>query len=173
MQAFNWILRFFGLLLLIAFQVLVLNRLNVNSYIHPYVYPMFLLLLPFDTPKWVLMPLAFLVGITIDMFSNTPGMHAAACVAIAYFRPGLIKFYTPVAGYENMNGPNLLQLGVIWFLLYTSTMILIHHTIYYLLQVFWMGDILFLLLKILLSALISTLLITILAFLTASGRVRR
>lgn len=77
-------------------SVLVLNKLNVSVYIHPYVYPMFLILLPFETPKWIMLPLAFAVGITIDMFNNTAGMHAAACVFIAYARPWLIKAYTPI-----------------------------------------------------------------------------
>ncbi len=173
MQIINWILRFIGLIFLILFQVLVLNKLNVSTYIHPYVYPMFIILLPFGIPKWVLLPLAFLAGISIDMFSNTGGMHAAACVFIAFIRPGLIKAYTPVTGYESITKPSISELGVLWFALFTATIILIHHTIYYLLQVWWMKDIGYLLLKIFLSASISTLLIVIFAFLFSRRKVRK
>lgn len=165
MQAINWILRFLGLAFLMLFQVLVLNKLNVSQYIHPYVYPMFIILLPFTTPKWVIMPLAFLVGFTIDMFTNTAGMHAAACVFIAYSRPWLIKAYTPITGYESISAPSVSELGVVWFALFTSTCILLHHIVYFLLQIFWMQDIGFLLGKILFSTIVSTTLIVIFAFL--------
>jgi rod shape-determining protein MreD len=173
MQAINWILRLVGLIFLILFQVLVLNKLNVSTYIHPYVYPMFIILLPFETPRWLILPLAFVVGFSIDMFNNTAGMHAAACVFIAYARPWLIKRYTPITGYENVNAPSLSELGVVWFALFTLTVIFIHHSIYYFLQVFWMNDVGYLLLKIFLSTLVSTLLIVIFAFLFAKRKVKR
>lgn len=172
MQIINWILRIIGLVFLILFQVLVLNELNVNTYLHPYVYPMFIILLPFSTPKWILLPLAFLIGLSIDMFMNTGGMHAAACVFIAFIRPGLIKTYTPVTGYENIVKPSISELGVLWFTLFTATIILVHHAVYFLLQVWWMKDIGYLLLKIFFSALISTLLIVIFAFLFSTRRSR-
>lgn len=172
MQAVNWILRFAGLVFLIMFQVLVLNKLNVSTYVHPYVYPMFIILLPFETPRWMILPLAFLVGFTIDMFNNTPGMHAAACVFIAYFRPQLIKFYTPITGYESVTAPSISQLGVIWFTMFTATTILFHHLVYFLLQVFSIHDLGFLLLRVASSTLVSTLLIVILAFLFAKRKVR-
>ncbi|MBK8344896.1 MAG: rod shape-determining protein MreD [Bacteroidetes bacterium] len=151
----------------------MLNKLNVSVYIHPYVYPMFLILLPFETPKWIMLPLAFAVGITIDMFNNTAGMHAAACVFIAYARPWLIKAYTPITGYENVSNPSISQLGVVWFALFTLTVIFIHHTIYYLLQIFVLNDLGFLFLKIVLSTLVSTLLIVIFAFLFAKRKANR
>ena len=173
MQAINWILRLVGLIFLILFQVLVLNKLNVSTYIHPYVYPMFIILLPFETPRWLILPLAFAVGFSIDMFNNTAGMHAAACVFIAFARPWLIKRYTPITGYEIVNAPSLSELGVVWFALFTLTVIFIHHSIYYFLQVFWMNDVGYLLLKIFLSTLVSTLLIVIFAFLFAKRKVKR
>lgn len=172
MQSINWVIRFLGLVFLILFQVLVLNKLNVSTYVHPYVYPMFILLLPFDTPKWLMLPLAFLIGLTIDMFNNTAGMHASACVFIAFIRPQLIKFYTPITGYESVTAPSISQLGVIWFSLFTVTMIFIHHLIYYMLQVFWIHDPGFLILKVLFSTGVSTALIIILAFLFAQRKVR-
>ena len=173
MKAINWILRLVGLIFLILFQVLVLNKLNVSTYIHPYVYPMFIILLPFETPRWMILPLAFAVVFSIDMFNNTAGMHAAACVFIAFARPWLIKRYTPISGFDNVIAPSLSELGVVWFALFTLTVIFIHHSIYYFLQVFWMNDVGYLLLKIFLSTLVSTLLIVIFAFLFAKRKVKR
>lgn len=173
MQIINGILRFVGLLFLILFQVLVLNKLDVSPYIHPYVYPMFLILLPFSTPRWIMLPLAFLVGMTIDMFNNTAGMHAAACVMVAFSRPMLIKAFTPITGYESVNGPSLSELGPVWFALFTLTFILIHHTVYYFLHIFSISDFGYLALKIILSTLVSTLLIVIFGFLFAKRKVKR
>ncbi len=134
---------------------------------------MFIILLPFNMPKWLLLPLAFLTGFSMDLFMLTGGMHAAACVFIAFIRPYLIKFYTPITGYESVSTPSLSELGVVWFTLFTITTIFIHHSIYFLLQVFWLNDIGYLLLKIIFSTLISTLLIVIFAFLFSSRRVRK
>lgn len=172
MQVINWILRVVGLVFLIMFQVLVLNNLNLNTYVHPYVYPMFIILLPFDTPRWMLLVVAYLVGFTIDMFVTTPGMHAAACVFIAYFRPQLIKFYTPITGYESVTSPSISELGVIWFTMFTATTILLHHAVYFLIQLFSINDLGFLMIRIGLSTVVSTLLIVILAFLFAKRKVR-
>ena len=85
----------------------------------------------------------------------------------------LPEFYEPITGYENVNAPSLSELGVVWFALFTLTVIFIHHSIYYFLQVFWMNDVGYLLLKIFLSTLVSTLLIVIFAFLFAKRKVKR
>jgi rod shape-determining protein MreD len=169
MPIFSGIIRFLGLIMLLLFQVLVLNDLHAGPYIHPYVYPMFIIMLPFRTPDWLLMIFAFAVGITVDMFSNTPGMHAAASVAMAYFRPVFVKIYTPITGYEKVSAPSISELGFIWFLLFSLTLIFIHHAIYFLILIFWPHHLGQLFLKILLSTLVSTLLTVILAYLF-SGR---
>ncbi|MFZ4059415.1 MAG: rod shape-determining protein MreD, partial [Ferruginibacter sp.] len=73
---FRNISRFF---LLILLQVLVFNNMHLNGYINPYVYVLFILLLPFETPQWLLLISAFLLGFGVDLFSDTMGMHTAAC----------------------------------------------------------------------------------------------
>ncbi len=134
---------------------------------------MFLIMLPFDTPKWVFLPLAFLVGLTIDIFTNTGGMHAAACVLIAFTRPSFIRIFTPVTSYEGISAPSIAQLGFVWYLLFTLTLIFVHHAIYFCIQIFWMKDPFFLLSKIFISTAVSTLLIIILTYLFTSKRIKR
>ncbi len=170
MPIVNWIMRFVGLLLLLLFQVLVLNDIDAGPFIHPYVYPMFILMLPFRTPDWLMMVFGFVIGITIDMFLNTPGMHAAASVFIAYFRRVFVKIYTPVTGYENITAPSITALGFIWYLLFTITLIFLHHVIYFMILIFWSHQLGDLFIKILLSTLVSTLLIIILAYLFSGRR---
>lgn len=165
MPVINWIARFLGLLLLVAFQVLVLNNLQVGLYIHPYIYFMFLMTLPFSTPQWLAMLLAVAIGLVIDMFNNTPGMHMAACVFITFIRPAILKALTPVTGYENVENPSIVKLGATWFLIYTIIMVAIHHTTYFFIEIFSLKHLRFTLLNIALSSVFSTILILVFAFL--------
>ena len=82
---------------LLAFQVLVLSQINLGgkpfSYISIFIYPLFLMFLPFTTPTWLMMLIGFIYGYIIDTFLNTLGMHAATCVFMAYIRSILIRFF--------------------------------------------------------------------------------
>ena len=78
------ILRF---LVVILFQVLVMDNVMINGYLIPQVYLLFILLMPFETPRWMQLVSGFLLGMGIDLFLNTPGMHTFATVAVAFVRP--------------------------------------------------------------------------------------
>ena len=68
----------FRFIILVLVQVLVLNNIQFLGYINPYIYILFILSLPVRTPRWASLLLAFVLGLTIDIFANTPGMHASA-----------------------------------------------------------------------------------------------
>ena len=85
----------FRFIFLILVQVWVLNHVQWNGYINPYIYVLFVLLLPLETPSWLVMVLAFVSGATMDMFSNTGGIHAAASVFTAFARPGESVLLSP------------------------------------------------------------------------------
>ena len=78
------ILRFLGLLFL---QVLVVDNIRLGYYVHPYVYVLFIFLLPFNIPRWQLLLLGFVNGFFVDLFNGTPGLNAAATVLMAFVRP--------------------------------------------------------------------------------------
>ena len=81
-------------LVLILLQVLVVDQISlgyVSQFIIPSVYFLFVLMLPLTVSNGVLMLLAFLIGMTVDIFKSTPGMHASAMVVLGYFRPYLLK----------------------------------------------------------------------------------
>jgi hypothetical protein len=164
MQAISWIARITGWGLLTAFQVLVLTQLDIRWFIQPYVFGMFIMILPFKTPQSLVLILAFIAGLVIDMFNNTPGMHAAATVAMAFFRPAVIKMLTPITGYEGVDAPSLFKLGFIWFLLFTLIMLGIHHIIYFFLEVLTFKNISYTLLKVGASLLVSAFLVLNFAF---------
>ena len=77
-KIFNQLLKF---LFLVGIQVVLLNHIQWNGYVNPYVYILFILLLPVETPNWLLLIAALITGLTIDMFGSSGGMHAAATPA--------------------------------------------------------------------------------------------
>lgn len=83
---------FIGLVLL---QVLILNNIHILGIITPFLYIYFLIKLPSSISRNMLLLLGFLLGLVIDIFSNTPGMNTAACVALAAVRPFFLRLFTP------------------------------------------------------------------------------
>ncbi len=123
-------------LVLVLIQVFVLNNIRVNGYVNPYLYVMFILLLPFETPGWLLLISSFFIGLTIDLFAHTPGMHASAAVFMAFCRPGLIRLLSGSKGVESGMEPGIKDMGFQWFFLYSLVLIFLHHSLFFLLEVF-------------------------------------
>lgn len=123
-------------LFLIIFQVLILNNINLGGYINPFFYIYFILLLPFSVSRWMLLASAFLLGLVIDVFTNTPGLNASACVAMAFARPFVIRIIS--TGSESPIGinPTIKNQGIKWFLYYAIILIFVHHFILFYLEIF-------------------------------------
>ena len=131
-QIIKYGLMFIGLVLT---QVLVLNHIQFSGFVNPYIYILFVLLLPLNSPRYAVLLLAFLIGITIDIFSNSLGVHAFATVFAAYFRPYVIRLISNRE--EDMsNYPGLMQTQSRWFLGYITIMVVLHHTVLFYLEVF-------------------------------------
>ncbi|RLD36671.1 MAG: rod shape-determining protein MreD [Bacteroidetes bacterium] len=131
------IIRFFVVLIL---QLLVFNNIQFSGYINPFFYVLFILLLPFETPKWLMLISSFLLGLSVDIFSHSYGMHASASVFIAYVRPYVIRFVHSKKEYETGVLPTMGHLGFSWFISYASILIFIHSFIYFFLEVFRISD---------------------------------
>jgi rod shape-determining protein MreD len=150
---------------LVLIQVMVFNNMNLSGYINPSVYLMFILLLPVHINKSALLLLAFLLGITIDFFSNTMGLHAAATVFMAFARPGTINLFFKNLEFTGKENPGLNKTGLGGFVRYTLALVLVHHTALFILEIFSFHDFLYTAYRILLSSLVSTFVIVILAML--------
>jgi len=148
----------FRFVLLVLFQVLVLNNIQFLGYINPYLYIFFILALPVQLPRWFLLILAFTLGLTIDAFSNTMGMHAFATVFVAFFREGIIKLFTNIEEGNNPT-PSFHTFGVSAYVKYVVLMVIIHHTILFILEAFSFYNFWIMLAKILLSSMVTILLI--------------
>ncbi|NIG52907.1 rod shape-determining protein MreD [Chitinophaga sp. Cy-1792] len=146
--------------LLLLIQVFVLNKILIHQLVSPYLYMLFILVLPFNLPRPALMVLGFLMGISLDMFMNTMGVHAAACVFIAYLRPFIINILSPQGGFETtQKTPSMTSMGVSQFMIYAAILVFLHHAVYFTLEVFSFANPLYLLLKIILSSAASLFLI--------------
>lgn len=161
----NTIFRF-GLILiiLVLLQVLIFNNIQFSGYVNPYVYIMFIMLLPVEIPAWLLMILSFGIGMLIDVFSGTPGMHASASVLAGLIRPFVLRSISPRDGYEPGTHPSMLVYGFRWFLLYTVVMVLVHHTALFYIEVFRFTDFFRTLLRVLLSSFFTILFVLIIEF---------
>ncbi len=160
----NSVIRF-GLIfiLLMILQILLLNNIQFSGYINPYVYLMFILLLPVEIPAWLLLILAFSTGMLIDIFSGTPGMHTSATLFAGFVRPYVLRIMSPRDGYDT-GYPSMLVNGFKWFFFYTLVMVLIHHTALFYLEVFRLADFFRTFLRVILSSIFSMTFILLFEF---------
>jgi len=151
-------------IVLILLQILLFNNIQFSGYVNPYIYIMFILLLPVEMPSWILLFISFGTGIIIDIFSGTMGMHASATILAGFVRPYILKLISPRDGYEPGVNPAMLIYGFRWFLLYAGLIVVIHHTALFFLEVFRFTDFIRTLLRVLLSSLFTITFILLLEF---------
>ncbi len=148
------ILRFITLILL---QVFLLNNINLFGFINPYLYILFILIFPFNGNKALLIFLSFLLGLSIDIFGDSGGIHAAASVFIAFIRPSFLKFSFGVS-YE-YDSIKLGKTDFIKRLIYITLMVITHHFILFSLEIFNTDHILLILKSTLFSSIFSIVLL--------------
>ncbi len=149
------ILRF---VLLVLIQVLALNNIQFLGFLNPYIYILFILSLPVKLPNWITLLLAFVLGLTIDAFSNTMGMHAFATVLVAFLRGGIINLFIAIDEGNNPT-PSFYTFGVGAYVKYVVSIVVIHHIALFMLEAFSFHHFWILLLKILLSSTLTILII--------------
>lgn len=148
----------------VLFQILLFNHINFLGYINPYVYIVFILVFPLTSSKSLLILLSFILGLTIDMFGDSGGIHAAACVFIGYIRPAVLKFSFGVSYEYNTIKISKANFGQQFT--YVGLMVVLHHLVLFSLEIFSTEHILLVLKSTLFSGIFSTILIlcTILLF---------
>lgn len=160
-----YIKQIFRAVLLIAIQVVILNRVNLMGYADPYLYVLFILLLPFETPKWALLLIGFSTGALVDIFSNSMGIHAAATTLLAFARPGVIHLISKKMEFEINAEPRIHDMGLRWFYRYAILLILIHHTTIFMLESFKIINLVAVAYRITFSAIITLVLAIVVQYL--------
>lgn len=151
----------FSFILLVFLQVFVFNNIQFSEFINPYFYIIFIILMPFETPGWLLLLSSFFLGLFVDAFTQTLGMHAAACTLMAFIRPAVLKAFAPRDGYEPATLPRIYYYGFIWFLKYSVILILAHHFVLFYVEMFRFSDFFYTLFRVILSVLFSSTLIIV------------
>lgn len=151
----------FRFLLLLLLQVYVLDNIPpLHRFIIPVIYFMFILWLPFSVSRLWLLVIGFITGLSLDYFTNTPGLHAAACVLIAYIRPYLVNLLTPKDASEfNYQEPSARAMGWAPYSLYVLVLTLLHHGYLVFLEWLQFGSFLDFIIKVIATTGISVLLI--------------
>lgn len=129
---FKHALRFIVLVLL---QTLIFNNIRFLGYINPLLYIWFIISLPTGVNRSVTLLLAFVLGMCIDIFSNTPGMYAFATVFVAFARYNFLQLFVPRDMYSDYE-PSVKVLGLPIFLKYTASMVILLHLVLFTLEAF-------------------------------------
>lgn len=149
------IIRFF---ILVIIQVLFLNNVQINGYLNPYVYLLFIMLLPPKMPKAIVLILAFVMGFTMDVFADSYGIHTAASVLLAYIRPSILSLVS-IKGGEDLEAISIKHLRFGRFFTYSGILCLIHHFTLFYLEAFRLNEFLDTFARALFSTVISLSLI--------------
>lgn len=144
---------------LVFLQVVLFNNINFLGYINPFVYIMFIALFPVKNNRFIIIFLSFFLGLAIDLFSDTGGIHAAACVFIAYIRPVILKFSFGVIYEHQTIKFNTVEFGE--KLTYLTILTFLHHFMLFFLEMFSVSKIILVLQKTLFSSIFTILLILI------------
>jgi len=146
---------------LIILQLLIFNNIQFSGFVNPYVYVMFILILPMAIPTWILLLLSFLTGIVIDIFAGTMGVHAFATVMAGFARPWVLSLNITSEASEPEMSPSSHNSGLRWFFIYAATVVFIHHFSLFFVEVFSFTNFFHTLLRVLLSSLVTTFFIVL------------
>ncbi|MEP5255523.1 rod shape-determining protein MreD [Winogradskyella rapida] len=154
--------------LLLLIQVVICNHINFLGYINPYIYIIFIFLFPIREERLLLLFVSFLLGLMVDLFSDSGGVHAAAAVFLAYARPVLLKNSFGML-YEHQSIKfNSTELGSL--ISYITLGTILHHFVLFSLEIFNISNIILILKKTLFSSIFTIILSVLLIILFSRNR---
>ncbi|MEA9413353.1 MULTISPECIES: rod shape-determining protein MreD [unclassified Flavobacterium] len=155
-------------ILLLAVQIIIFNNMNFLGYISPFPYILYIILYPVNGNKSGLIVSSFLLGLIMDMFCNSGGIHATACLILAYYRPYIFKFSFGLSyEYQTIKLNDSLTPERFSFLLVS---VLLHHIILFTLEAFQFNFILDVLLRTLFSTIFTIITCIIIIYLIKPNR---
>ncbi len=153
------LINIFRFVILILLQVILFNNIELFGFITPYPYILFIILYPLNINKAGLITISFFLGLILDIFNNSGGVHAAACVMLAYFRESFLKISFGVSyEYHMLRITNKISSELIT---YVAISVILHHIVLLFLEIFSFGFILEILLRILTSSVFTIIIILI------------
>ncbi|MBL7932985.1 MAG: rod shape-determining protein MreD [Bacteroidia bacterium] len=159
-------------ILLVLLQVLIIQNINLTGYMILLPYVLFVLILPFETNKLVVLFSSFLLGVCIDYFYDSSGLHASACTIMGFARYYVLKYIAPRDGYDVGVKPTIEDMGLEWYLRYAGTLVFTHHFFLFYMEIFRFSEFFHTLLRVILSSIGTLILIYLIQFLFFTSRRR-
>lgn len=154
----EWIKYILKAIVIIILQVLIFDRLHIQAWGYPMVYILILLILPAQLPRWIEMLIGMFIGLMIDVCNNSLGVHLAACVALSFFRPILLRKSSQ--DIERIKGEiGGYNIGMIEYIKCALILVLIHHFMIFILEAWSFQNWWLIILQTLLSSLLTLLVI--------------
>lgn len=147
---------------------MILNQINIHGLVNPYIFPLFILLMPFDTKQGTLITVGFFLGLLIDLFNGTMGMHAFATTLMAFLRPYFLEYFESKS--DKFLFPSIKNNGFVWMLVYISSLLSVHHLCYFLIEAGNLTNFFHIILLAFLSLFISVFIIFLLLFAFKSSK---
>lgn len=141
-------------ILLILVQVLILKNLELgasNWWITPFVYVLFIVELPIRINGTLVLLLALCMGLIVDVFYDTLGLHASTCLLVAFVRHYLIQVISPRDGFDPNASPEIKSIGLIKYSFYAGILLFAYHTWFFIIETFRFDGIFLRLLQALVS----------------------
>lgn len=120
--------------LLVILQEFVFDNINLGGVVNPYIYIMFIILLPLDTPGWMLLMLGFGAGATVDFMSGTAGLQTIASTWLAFVRPTVAGLLLGKDLVYDGGIPNAGRVGTGKFLRYLAVMVVLFNIPFFILE---------------------------------------
>lgn len=154
----------------LLYQGMILQNVVIAHSAFCFLYVLYLILLPVEANPIALMAIGFVMGLAVDMFYESTGLHAFASVLIMYVRNYWLNSLTPQGGYDSNSVPSIAMNGVQWFLIYAVPLIFLHHALLFFMEAGGFGLFWFTLWKVLTSTIFTTVVILIAQFLFPGRR---
>jgi rod shape-determining protein MreD len=164
------IIQVISFFIFLLYQGLILQNVVLGHAASCFLYVLFLLLLPVETNSLLLMVIGFVMGFAVDMFYQSIGLHAFACVLMMYIRNYWLNSVTPQGGYDSNAVPSLSMGGLQWFLVYSTPLVFIHHAVLFFMEAGGMGLFWFTLWKAVASTLFTVVVMILAEYLFPSRR---
>lgn len=158
------------LVLVLVQGTLLINIDLMGSWAHVNLYVLFIIMLPFRMSPLLVMLLALVLGLSVDMFYNSPGLHASASVFAAFIRPSLIRALEPRDDYDINDRPTIGRMGFFWFLKMTAGILITHSVWLFLVESFGTSTLVSAFGKAILTTLVTTLVIIVVGYLFNTKR---
>jgi rod shape-determining protein MreD len=154
----EWSKQIVRYVLVMMLQVLLFDQLQLFGVCHPYIYILCLLMMPITLSHSADMLIGAGVGLVMDVFCNSLGIHMASCILLMFIRPYLLGAI--VSDKDRLNEQICLRaLGIEALIKYVVILVVIHHLTVFMLAAWSWAHIGFVLMETLVSGLITSAII--------------